>query len=934
MANLFVNIPVPAANGSGAPVAMGAFGLVKTVSVTGPFVAAVTIEISNELAPTKWAPLQTFNNADGFTYEVACRWMRATVANYKSGAPACDVGGTDDGTLFASLPVTAGDGVGAAVDVSLLGLFKTVTVGGPFGGNVQLEVSVDGITRWSQIGLGFPNAGQQSTTVSAKFMRVVRAGVPTVAPGLPIVDVAACQIGGGGAGPPGPTVPPKLYTVYVGKNGNDGTADGSIGKPFLTVQAAMEFAWTTYVLPVEPQPVSPFRRPCVMVNAGTYDDGPLVLPPQICVMGEGYNHTRIVGDWTIDARWSNAINASDFRSSWINAGLFGAVTIDFGGAIASNEGKLYAFGVRFGGVVTITEKIANPVSNQMIFTDVEFLADVTLNGIATILQNPLTLGGTLTLNQLIGTSVDNTFQSSGGSLGNIVVNSLDGVSPPYVCKFGHAMQPGATLTLNGAFSTISAALDAVPLQSLVTLAGGAGLNQIFRINQLNWSGITANTPPTPYTGQQYFDTTIGKPVWWNGAAWISWLAGSVTSQWTAIVDPALGNDATGTFGSLELAFKTIQAAISAVPTPIDAATARTAWTILVSPGTYDEDLAVDLTHGKKIVLASWGPWNLGLFNAANWQPSNERSITITTSDAVTFDSINPSFAIQPMLPAGSSDITDLAQTAGPRISGQIDLTGVFAGTPAIDLTIQAEVFGVAVSSTSINAAAAIVRLYANRARMRRAVQGSGVRLRADESVFNGLLDIQFSSGMSECEVIGGMTVTSGSGPFYDCLLAGVYTGGGVFTFDYVTDHAFKTYGSSFAGGAFRVLIETANVSALPEQWAVNNVPAAVVVAAPMSAQVSTNFDDIRMIRSGWLVGIGARVTEPITAGTLTVRATINGAPVPALFVTNPPGQLVLAINDVPYVAGDLIGIQYETDVAFLPITTDVEAWLEVVEETP
>ncbi|HMA45840.1 MAG TPA: hypothetical protein VKP11_01300, partial [Frankiaceae bacterium] len=79
------------------------------------------------------------------------------------------------------------------------------------------------------------------------------------------------------------------------------------------------------------------------------------------------------------------------------------------------------------------------------------------------------------------------------------------------------------------------------------------------------------------------------------------ITGTVTAQQTAIVDPARGNDATGKFGDLALSFKTIQAAINAVPTPVDAATARTIWTILVSPGTYDEDLAVDLTHGKKII---------------------------------------------------------------------------------------------------------------------------------------------------------------------------------------------------------------------------------------------------------------------------------------------------------------------------------------------
>jgi hypothetical protein len=209
MANLFVNVPVPAGNGSGAPVDMSAFSYSKTLSVTGTFVAAVTLEISNELVPTKWAPLLTFNRPDGIVMDFACRWLRASVAGYKSGAPSCDVGGTDDGTVFASLPATPSNGIGAAVDVSALPLFKTVTVGGPFAGNVQIEVSEDGITDWSQIGFGFQNPGYQTQIFAARFMRVVRAGVNlAVAAGLPIVDIAACTTGDGAIGPPGPPGPP------------------------------------------------------------------------------------------------------------------------------------------------------------------------------------------------------------------------------------------------------------------------------------------------------------------------------------------------------------------------------------------------------------------------------------------------------------------------------------------------------------------------------------------------------------------------------------------------------------------------------------------------------------------------------------------------------------------------------------------------------
>jgi hypothetical protein len=380
-----------------------------------------------------------------------------------------------------------------------------------------IEEECEGAFNWR-----YPNTSKPNTMLPATYTDEVKALIA-------LVKASQTYFAGQGIVPPfpggggGPTL--MEFTVFVAKNGNDGTADGSVGKPFLTVQAAMQYAWTTYVLPLGPQPVSPFTRPCVFVNAGTYDDGNLVLPPQICVEGEGYNHSRIVGNWTIDARWSNAGGADDFRSTWLNVGLFGDVTVDFG-PVLSNEGKLYAQNVRFGGNVDITEKAVNPVSNSLIFTSCEFLGNVTLNGIPAILNGCTALfgAGLLTLNQLAGTpaDVDNIFESNGGSFGNIVINStIAPTNPPYQCKFNHSVQPDSTLTLNGAYSTIKADESSIPLQSNIVLMGGATLGQIKRINQPNFSGITANRPAAPYVGQQYFDTTLGSAIWWNGGIWVA-----------------------------------------------------------------------------------------------------------------------------------------------------------------------------------------------------------------------------------------------------------------------------------------------------------------------------------------------------------------------------------------------------------------------------
>ncbi len=44
---------------------------------------------------------------------------------------------------------------------------------------------------------------------------------------------------------------------------------------------------------------------------------------------------------------------------------------------------------------------------------------------------------------------------------------------------------------------------------------------------VNMNGTTAQRPSSPVTGQQYFETTIGRPVFYNGTNWVDG-AGSVS----------------------------------------------------------------------------------------------------------------------------------------------------------------------------------------------------------------------------------------------------------------------------------------------------------------------------------------------------------------------------------------------------------------------
>lgn len=119
------------------------------------------------------------------------------------------------------------------------------------------------------------------------------------------------------------------------------------------------------------------------------------------------------------------------------------------------------------------------------------------------------------------------------------------------------------------------------------------------------------------------------------------------------------------------------------------------------------------------------------------------------------------------------------------------------------------------------------------------------------------------------------------------------------------------------------------VNFMPEMWAQQNVAASQTNIA-LAATVSTNFDTIKMIRSGSIVGISTRFTEAITAGTITVTVTKNGVAGTLSLVhsSGTGGSATQAAGIDTYVAGDLIGIQITTSAGFLPVTTDIEAWLD------
>lgn len=90
-------------------------------------------------------------------------------------------------SIQVTLPVPAGNGVGAGVDVSLLAAEKTIVIGGTVDASVTIEVSVDAGVTWAGIATMI-GVGKKTIAFAAQQMRV---RIDAYSSGTPTVDVGA-----------------------------------------------------------------------------------------------------------------------------------------------------------------------------------------------------------------------------------------------------------------------------------------------------------------------------------------------------------------------------------------------------------------------------------------------------------------------------------------------------------------------------------------------------------------------------------------------------------------------------------------------------------------------------------------------------------------------------------------------------------------------
>jgi hypothetical protein len=177
MANLFVNLPLPAMNGPGAAVDTSGMGIPKTIVIAGDFQGAtITVEASTDGGATFAAvPSGTFADGDHeLVTNVVADHMRVNVRNRKASLPFSaniDVGATDNGAQFAVLTLPALNGPGPSINVSALGYEWSFIAGGSFpGSTITVEVSEDG-TSFAPLLQFAGQGGLRNAIVTGDFVR-------------------------------------------------------------------------------------------------------------------------------------------------------------------------------------------------------------------------------------------------------------------------------------------------------------------------------------------------------------------------------------------------------------------------------------------------------------------------------------------------------------------------------------------------------------------------------------------------------------------------------------------------------------------------------------------------------------------------------------------------------------------------------------------
>lgn len=284
--------------------------------------------------------------------------------------------------------------------------------------------------------------------------------------------------------------------VYVAKNGNDGTGDGSIEKPYLTVKAAQDAILDA----------SPTKRYAIYVMPGRYDEVGLTIKANIFIIGTSYYLTRIANDAAL-APDASFTPAGDHRSGYVNINVGSALNLDMV-AVSSNRGKFYLQNCQVSAGITFN---AFSSINQSLINECEIFGGIVQTGWNLFLRGLRFFSGNHTVNSKAGV---NTFATYQGTMfyQNITVTAAPGQSAYLALQ---STQVYGTVTLDGAGVSSDITVDS-PTGDVVVLNGASygriSLSQNLAYTPANNADWASPPHPAPTTAKEGLDKLASRQV--------------------------------------------------------------------------------------------------------------------------------------------------------------------------------------------------------------------------------------------------------------------------------------------------------------------------------------------------------------------------------------------------------------------------------------
>lgn len=265
-------------------------------------------------------------------------------------------------------------------------------------------------------------------------------------------------------------------------SGSDVTGDGSLAKPFATINAAQNSI----------SDASPTKRYVIMVAAGNYSEA-IALKANVFIVGQGQKESvRITGAISMGASFT-ANSSFDNRSGFSRVALLSAASFDWN-AVQSAAGKLYFSEVLFGSTVNMYGY--NNAIAQAQFNSCIIFSTLTISGINVGVFTNNVCYGNVVLNQHPNGGMATILVATGGYCGGNItqtttVNDFNRRCASFLRAF-----PSENLTVDGPSSYADFTIDSGSKGGAQSLNGG----NLVQINATVSQTIKPNATNTHYLG--------------------------------------------------------------------------------------------------------------------------------------------------------------------------------------------------------------------------------------------------------------------------------------------------------------------------------------------------------------------------------------------------------------------------------------------------